>query len=136
MGPVDAVKICFGKYVTFSGRAPRSEFWFWSLFVFIVTVVVAVLDVIVFGSNMASHGTTPHFQLFRAIWGLATLLPGISVTVRRLHDLDRVGWWYWLVLIPLVGAIWLLVWFCSRGTAGDNRFGPNPLAAPPGANPV
>jgi uncharacterized membrane protein YhaH (DUF805 family) len=59
---------------------------------------------------------------------LTNLLPGISVTVRRLHDTDRSGWWYWIGLIPLVGAILLLIWFCTRGTDGANRFGPDPLS--------
>ncbi|HHB81462.1 MAG TPA: DUF805 domain-containing protein, partial [Aliiroseovarius sp.] len=58
---------------------------------------------------------------------LATFLPNISVMVRRLHDTDRSGWWYWIVLVPLIGFILLIVWFASKGTTGDNRFGPDPL---------
>jgi uncharacterized membrane protein YhaH (DUF805 family) len=58
--------------------------------------------------------------------GLALMLPGIAVSIRRLHDLDRTGWWL-LILFTIIGAILLLVWFCMRGTVGPNRFGPDPL---------
>jgi len=71
------------------------------------------------------------FGIGRTLLGLfflASFLPAISVIVRRLHDTDRSGWWYWIGLIPLVGAILLLVWFCTRGTSGPNRFGPDPLS--------
>ncbi len=69
-------------------------------------------------------GTTVVSPLF----GLATFLPSIAIGVRRLHDLDRSGWWLLLVFIPLIGAIVLLIWYCAKGTAGPNRFGPDPLA--------
>jgi uncharacterized membrane protein YhaH (DUF805 family) len=62
---------------------------------------------------------------------LALFLPGLAVSVRRLHDTDRSGWWVLLFLIPLIGAIVLLIWYCSRGTPGGNRFGPDPLAGHP-----
>jgi uncharacterized membrane protein YhaH (DUF805 family) len=58
---------------------------------------------------------------------LGLLLPSLAVLVRRLHDTDRSGWYYWIVLIPLIGSIVLLVWFCSRGTEGSNTYGPDPL---------
>jgi uncharacterized membrane protein YhaH (DUF805 family) len=61
------------------------------------------------------------------LFSLATLLPGLAVAVRRLHDLDSSGWWILLFLIPLVGAIILIVWFCTKGTDGPNRFGPDHL---------
>jgi uncharacterized membrane protein YhaH (DUF805 family) len=63
------------------------------------------------------------------LFGLATFLPGLAVAVRRLHDIDRTGWWILLALIPLVGAIVLIIWYCTKGTDGPNRFGPNPLPA-------
>ena len=68
------------------------------------------------------------FQLTTGIFSLVVLLPGIAVGVRRLHDLDRIGWWLLLAFVPLVGTIILIVWFCTRGTPGPNRFGPDPLA--------
>jgi uncharacterized membrane protein YhaH (DUF805 family) len=66
--------------------------------------------------------------LTTAIFSLAVLLPGIAVSVRRLHDLDRTGWWVLLALVPVVGIIVLLIWFCSKGTDGSNQYGSDPLA--------
>lgn len=111
-----AIRSCYSKYVTFSGRAPRSEYWFFVLFQCLIVV---------------AYGLLMPFETGRALLGLlllANFLPAICVTVRRLHDTDRSGWWYWIGLIPLVGAILLLIWFCTRGTSGANRFGPDPLS--------
>jgi uncharacterized membrane protein YhaH (DUF805 family) len=115
MGFGQAISSGFSKYVNFSGRACRSEYWFWVLFVLIADVVAIAID--------AAIG----MQIVSSLFGLAVLLPGLAVTVRRLHDLDRTGWWIFLGLIPLVGAIILIIWFCSKGTDGLNRFGADPL---------
>ena len=112
-----AVKTCLTKYVTVSGRAARSEYWYWVLFGVLVGIVANIVDAILFGGNS---------RPVSSIVSLAILLPGIAVSVRRLHDLDRSGWWYLLVLIPVVGWIVLLVWFIGRGTVGSNRFGEDP----------
>ena len=66
--------------------------------------------------------------LFAILVSLGLLLPSVSVQVRRLHDLDRSGWWLLISFVPVLGAIVMLVWFCSKGTADDNRFGANPLS--------
>jgi len=116
MGFGQAISSGFSNYVNFSGRSCRSEYWFWVLFVLIADIVAIAID--------AAIG----MQIVSSLFGLAVLLPGLAVTVRRLHDLDRTGWWIFLGLIPLVGAIILIIWFCSRGTEGGNRFGPDPLA--------
>lgn len=113
---VTAVKTCFNKFATFEGRASRSEYWFFTLFVFITTLVLQVIDYGVLG-----------FGVLSTIFTLIALIPGIAVAVRRLHDTDRSGWWYLLVLIPLIGIIVLIIWFCGRGTTGTNRFGGDPL---------
>ena len=130
MGFQDAVKTCFSKYVTFSGRAPRSEFWWFILFILLTNTVLSVVDGMIFG-------TTPNGQsamVLGAIFSLAVLLPSIAVGVRRLHDLDRTGWWYLLVLVPLLGGLILIVFFyIHKGTDGPNRFGPDPLG---GAAPI
>ena len=105
------------KYVNFSGRAMRSEYWWYVLFVVIVAVVLAIIDNLVIGAS-----------LLGSIWSLATLLPSLGVSVRRLHDLDKSGWWLLLGFIPLIGALVLLYWFCLPGTPGDNRFGPPQIA--------
>ena len=142
MEPVAAVKSCLRKYVTFSGRASRSEYWFFMLASMIafyaigilMSIVSAMLGIATGFHAMPPPGQPPPFdpaQLYPQIpyflFVLALWLPGISVAVRRLHDIDRSGWWLWLHLIPIAGTLWLLVWNCSAGTRGDNRFGPNPL---------
>ncbi|HEY2754993.1 MAG TPA: DUF805 domain-containing protein [Pseudolabrys sp.] len=119
----DAIRSGFRNYVGFSGRAPRSEFWYWTLFAFLVAVVSGILDSALF----PSMGTGP----ISAITSLLLFLPGLAMSVRRLHDLDRTGWWM-LIALTIIGLIVLLVWDCIKGTDGPNRFGPDPLA---GAKP-
>jgi uncharacterized membrane protein YhaH (DUF805 family) len=119
MGLVDAIKSGFGNYVGFQGRAARSEYWFWSLFVFVVLFALIIADIKLFGK--AGPPVLPLAGM------LALFLPGLALIVRRLHDTDRSGWLFLLVMIPLIGPIILLVWFCTRGTAGPNRFGSDPL---------
>lgn len=115
----EAVKTCFSKYVTFSGRAPRSEYWWFMLFLLLAQLALGVLDAMAFGDAQAGP--------LGMVFGLAVCLPAISVTVRRLHDIGRSGWWWWLYLLPIIGAIVLLVFACLRSQPGANRFGPNPL---------
>ena len=115
MNFTQAISSGFSNYVNFAGRAVRSEYWYWVLFVIVVSIVASIIDAVL--------GTT----LFNPIFSLAVLLPSIAVGVRRLHDLDRSGWWLLLGLIPLIGAIVLIVWFVGRGTPGANRFGPDLL---------
>lgn len=121
MGFTEAVSSCFSKYVTFSGRAARSEMWWFVLFSVIGSVVLGVVDSVVFGMMSGNMG------LLGGIFSLALLCPSISVAVRRLHDTNRSGWWYWIVLVPMVGAIVLIVFFVSKGTDGPNDFGDDPL---------
>ncbi len=126
----EAIKSCFKKYVTFSGRAPRSEYWWFALFVFIGNLALSFLDSFMFGTVVTTPGGFEAYTntpVFSGLFGLATFLPSISVAVRRLHDVDRSGWWYWIALVPLIGIILLIVWFASKGTPGPNRFGPDPL---------
>ena len=117
MSFTDAVASGFRKYVVFNGRSSRSEFWWWALFGTLGSVVFAVVDSII--------GTYP---LFYYLWGLALLLPDLAVSVRRLHDRDKSGWWI-LIALTLIGIIILLIWFVTRGTDGSNRFGEDPLQA-------
>ena len=115
----DAIRSGFRNYVTFSGRASRSEFWYWTLFGFLVAAVSSILDSALF----PSMSTGP----ISAITSLLLLLPGLAVSVRRLHDIDRTGWWI-LITLTIIGLIVLLIWDCTKGTDGPNRFGPDPLA--------
>lgn len=109
----DAVTSVFRNYATFSGRAARSEYWWFALFSFLASAVLSLLD---------GSGTLP------AIWSLLVLLPTLAVGARRLHDTDRSGWWLLIGLIPLLGWIVLIWFFVTRGTEGPNRFGADPLS--------
>lgn len=131
MGFGEAVRSCFDKYVTFSGRAPRSEYWWWILFIVLAQAVIAVIDRQLFGMQMVQMGdmmVDAKAGPLGGIFSLATFLPGLSVMVRRLHDNGRSGWWFWIILIPLIGWIILLYWMIQRGDGGANAFGPDPLA--------
>jgi uncharacterized membrane protein YhaH (DUF805 family) len=114
MGFGDAISTGFGKYATFSGRAVRSEYWFWVLFTVIVLIVLNIIQFTV----SAVGGS-----VLQLLFELATIIPSIAVAARRLHDIDRSGWWQLLAFIPIVGFIILLVWYCQPGTPGANRFG-------------
>lgn len=118
---LEAVKSCFSRYATFSGRSRRAEYWWFSLFVIVVSIALTGLDIAIQGLDY-SVGIAD-------LWSLATLLPGLAVGARRLHDIDRSGWWQLLLLIPLIGWIVLIVWLATPGQAGENRFGTDPLAA-------
>jgi len=114
-----AVKSVFGKYATFQGRACRSEYWYFILFFVIISQMLQNAEVAFTGAS---------FSYIAIIWSLAVWLPLIAVGARRLHDIDRTGWWLLLGFIPIIGWIILIVFECTRGTAGPNRFGQNPLA--------
>lgn len=119
-----AIKTCFSKYVTFSGRASRSEFWWFMLFIIAGNFVLGFIDLMLFGRSADGSAVS----ILGALFSLAVFLPSIAVGVRRLHDVDRSGWWYLLVLIPLIGGLILIVFFfIHRGTPGPNRFGEDPL---------
>jgi uncharacterized membrane protein YhaH (DUF805 family) len=148
MGFGDAIRTCFSKYATFSGRASRSEYWFFMLFSVIAPFAGSLID------NAAGA------DIVASLIELVLFLPGLAVFVRRLHDIDRTGWWvllplvpvigglmmlglyaagvaggswfwpliHWIVLCGMVSGIVLLVWSCKRGTPDPNRYGPDPLA--------
>jgi len=133
----DAIASGFSNYVNFSGRATRSEYWYWVLFIALVQIATLIIDLAINArmaagiSDLASviaAVAAGFYGVAAAIFGLATIIPSFAVTIRRLHDLDRTGWWIFLPLIPIVGGIVLLIWYCSKGTEGPNRFGPDRLA--------
>jgi uncharacterized membrane protein YhaH (DUF805 family) len=111
---VEAIRSGFRNYATFSGRAARSEFWYWALFASLLSAAANIIDSVLF------------IGLVGPLVSLLLLLPGVAVSVRRLHDLERSGWWLLLTLTG-IGIILLLIWDCMRGTPGPNRFGPDPL---------
>lgn len=120
-----AVKTCFEKYVTFSGRAARSEYWWFTLFLVIVSIVLSLIDSAIFRSDGL-------FSPLSDLFSLATLLPVLAVTSRRLHDIDRSAWWMLLMLLPIIGWLVLIYWHVQKGSDGDNQFGADPLGGSDG----
>lgn len=130
MNFVDAVKSGYQNYANFSGRAPRSAFWWWVLFQILVHVLIAIL----FGGGRMMHepgqmGFNYQGGLVANLWSLANFLPGLALAVRRLHDIDKSGWWVLIALIPVIGWIVLVVWYAQKSDSGANRFGPAPEIA-------
>lgn len=112
------------KYAVFDGRSRRKEFWMFTLFSFIASLILAAIDRLI--------GTTYNNDtsgILQSIYGLAVLLPTIGVGIRRMHDTNRSGWWILIALIPCIGWIWFIVLAAQDGNAGDNRYGPDPKAA-------
>lgn len=103
------------NYVGFQGRARRKEYWMFFLFNLIVSIVLAIVESLV-GLE----------QMLTGLYSLAVLLPSLAVTVRRLHDTGRSGWWFLISLIPIIGAIVLLVFTVQDSQEGENQYGPNP----------
>jgi uncharacterized membrane protein YhaH (DUF805 family) len=122
----EAVRSCLTQYANFQGRASRSEYWFWTFFVALLVtagfVAMGIADVIVGGNSAGII-----FGILAVIAGLGLFLPSLAVAIRRLHDTNSSGWWYLLVLLPYVGGLIMFVWYCIKGTDGENRFGPDPL---------
>jgi uncharacterized membrane protein YhaH (DUF805 family) len=124
-----AIKTCFSKYVNFSDRASRPEYWWWQLFVLIGVFGLAMLS-----AATTSPSTTPDESTsgsdavagLLVVFILAVLLPSVAVAVRRLHDQSKSGAWLFISFIPYVGGIWMLVLMASKGTPGPNNYGPTP----------
>lgn len=140
MTMASAIRACLGKYASFRGRARRAEFWWFVLAFSLAQVVVMLLDITLFGETRQSdHGFSGQTDtpLLTVLFTLAMIPPYISVLVRRLHDTGRSGWWYWIILLPMIGPLVLLFFLVSRGTAGPNAYGPDPLdgVAAPYAGP-
>lgn len=106
-----AIKNCLAKYVDFEGRASRSEYWYFFLFQVIVGLLASIVD----GAGAGG--------VVSVLAWLCLVLPSLAVQVRRLHDIDRSGWWVLIGLIPIVGFVLLIVWCCQRGSSESNRFG-------------
>ena len=127
MSFVDAVRSGFNNYANFSGRALRSEYWWWVVFVWIAGIVARLVDSVLGWSvyQNTAYGVQQSAGPLAAIVGLALIIPGLAVLVRRLHDTDHSGWWFWLVIIPIIGWIVLIFFLASAGTPGPNRYGPS-----------
>lgn len=124
MNMPSAIRSAFSQYVGFAGRAARSEFWYWILFVILVSVCLSVIDGAIIAPMTGYEQFAPEAgQPLQIIFNLATLLPTLAVTVRRLHDTDRSGWWILLGLIPIIGNLILLWWYIQAGTEQENEYG-------------
>jgi uncharacterized membrane protein YhaH (DUF805 family) len=109
-----AIKSGFNKYVTFKGRASRSEYWYWTLFVVLLSICTQLFDVAAFPQSVWSPTNT--------IFAIITLLPGWAVSVRRLHDVNRSGWWL-LIVLTVIGAFVILYWVIKNSDQGKNSYG-------------
>ena len=121
MGFMDAVKnAIMNNYANFSGRASRSELWWFTLFNFSISIPVTMIDLII------GIEVVPGYGPFASILIIALLLPSLGLVVRRLHDTGRSGWWYFIALVPCVGFIILLVFLIIDGEPHPNAYGEVP----------
>ena len=111
-----SIKTCFNKYADFSGRALRSEFWFFCLFTFLGGIITVIIDVIILGYSVESYGP------INLIFSVGVLLPSFAVTTRRLHDINRSGWWQ-LLYITIIGIVLLVIWCATEGENKKNKYG-------------
>ncbi len=109
------------NYAGFSGRARRKEYWMFTLFNMIFVIVAMILDNVL-GIAIEGMGYGPIYGLYF----LAIIIPGLAVTVRRLHDVGKSGWMYLIIFIPIIGVIWLLVLLATDSNLGENQYGANP----------
>ena len=112
------------KYAQFSGRARRKEYWYFTLFNVIFSVVLSFVD-----GQTGTWNQESGVGLLSGIYSLAVLIPAIAVGVRRLHDTGRSAWWLLILLIPLVGVIIFLVFMVLESQEGENQYGPSPKLA-------
>lgn len=118
IGFMDAVKsVILKRFLDFQGRSPRSEYWWF----FVFTIVLYLV-------TMAAMAILPILGIIFAIGFIVLIIPSLAVAIRRFHDIDKSGWWILVGFIPIVGFILMIYFFTQKGTEGDNRFGPDPLA--------
>ncbi len=120
-----AVRTCLAKYVEFSGRARRSEFWYFALFTLLVAIVTSRID-----TALGTDYTNTGGGVVNSVVSLALFLPSLAAGVRRLHDIGRSGLWVLLILVPILGWVLLIIWWCRNTGRAENQYGPNPKNAP------
>jgi uncharacterized membrane protein YhaH (DUF805 family) len=125
------LRVVRDNYANFEGRARRKEYWMFALFNLMFLIVAAIADNILGTTFSIGEGVyamdVPYGWIY-LLYTLAVIIPGFAVLVRRLHDVGKSGWWFFIVFIPFAGAIWLLVLACTDGNPGDNAYGPSPKA--------
>lgn len=122
----EAIKSYFRNYATFKGRASRSEFWYAALFTFLVSLAIDIVS----PGHRSMMGDWEYMEssALSNLWSLGTLVPTLAISWRRLHDVDKSGKYFFWILLPLVGAIMLLVQYVKAGTVGSNQYGDQPKA--------
>ena len=123
-----AVKLGFQRYVDFSGRSTRAEYWWWGLLITVVGVLDAVIVSTFIADTLTGNSSTFGWLggLLETLFTLATIIPSLALSVRRLHDINRTGWWLLLSFVLVIGWIVLIVWAIERGDKGANKYGPDP----------
>ena len=117
--------ILTNKFADFNGRARRKEYWMWTLYCTIILLISMVFDNL-FGLTFELLGEDLGYGWLYLIFGIIQFIPGLAVVVRRLHDVGKSGWYYLIILIPLIGFIWILVLLCTDGVEEENKWGTNP----------
>ena len=118
---VEAVQNCFSKYASFSGRARRSEYWYFMLFNFVAQIVLGIVGNLIFGAPESGG-----LNMLQSVYSLAVLVPGMAVFWRRMHDIGKSGAWYFLNFVPLIGQIVLIIFAARDSEPGENKFGMSP----------
>ena len=117
MGFQTSIKTCFNKYAVFSGRALRSEFWWFVLFGFLGGIITTIIDIMILGYSVESYGP------LNLIFSVALILPSIAVCARRLHDINKSGWWQ-LIELTIIGILLIIIWNATEGEKKKNIYGP------------
>jgi uncharacterized membrane protein YhaH (DUF805 family) len=112
------------KYAQFSGRSRRKEYWMFTLFHCLIAILLCVLSLL-----LRDSGLSPVVSIVFGLYLLAVLVPSLAVSVRRLHDTGKSGWWILIGLVPAVGGLILLIFVCLDSVPGPNEYGPNPKLA-------
>jgi uncharacterized membrane protein YhaH (DUF805 family) len=131
MGFATAVKSFWSNYTNFSGRARRSEYWFIQLFLVLTNLAVAAIDLALMNGDFERFIANGGGGIVGLIWILVTIVPAVAVLIRRLHDTSRSGWWALMILLPVAGAIVLLVFTVEDSASGDHTYGDNTYGASP-----
>lgn len=126
-----AMKAFWSNYVNFKTRARRSEYWFIQLFLVLTNLAAAAIDFALMDGDLERFIANGGGGIVGLIWILATIVPAISVLIRRLHDTSRSGWWALIGFVPIAGAIVLLVFTVADSTSGKNAYGESPKASSP-----
>ena len=121
------LKVMRDNYANFSGRARRREYWMYVLVQSIIMIGLMILDSIL-GLDFELQGISLGYGYLYLIGLIVHFIPSLAVLVRRLHDVGKSGWFYFIFLIPIIGIIWLLVLYCTEGQKEDNKWGPDPKA--------